>query len=338
MVTAGPIEDPTVETVYSVAEGYGTETLPVIDDDMIAVRSGDDYLSAVSTSGQQEWRFEVGGTDIMAPPPAIRDGSVYLPTDDTVIAVSDGKRQWAVNPMGGVNASPVVTEKSLYVTGDTLVAYEFDGNQRWSGEIERENLTKPAILGSTAFQVGLNRGSRSLIAWSTADGTKRWEQTEIGSSPAVGGVGPAPVVADGTVYTIRSTDDGAIVTARSTDNGTVQWESDPVSGRVDASPAVTDDELYLATERELYAFDVSDGSARWSSPYRATETIHFSPRVDAESVYLVTAGEKVVAVDRDSGEQRWTVALEETFSSGYTDVTIVDKTVYVSSDDLIAIS
>lgn len=339
--TTGPTDDPTSETLYSADELYGIGTVPVVDDGTIAVYGSDDYLHAVSASGEQEWTFKIssGSWGLDTNNPAIRDGTVYFPTGDGLVAIADGERQWATNPDNDPSAEPIVTDDAIYqATGggtDALISYDFEGAERWRAETDEWDLTKPAVEGSTVVQFGEENGlfssSTAVIAWDAADGTKLWETEDIGP-------GPCPVTADGTVYAVRSTDDGQVLVAISIEDGSVQWESDPVSGGVNATPAVAGDEVYLAADKELHAFDAADGSAVWSSPYVATESIRYSPRVDAESVYLTTSGEKVVAVDREAGEQRWSVALEETFSSGYTNVSIADGTVYVATDALVAIS
>ncbi len=338
--TAGPTADPTVETLYSPDELYEMRTQPVIDDGIITSYSGDSYLHAVSTTGEKLWKFKAtaarSGTDIYTP--AIRDGTVYFPTRDGLVAIADGERQWAVSPETTPNAGPLFTEDAVYLPtegeSDALIAYDFDGTQRWQAESDKWSLFKPAIDGSTAVQRGKTYGigpEDALIAWDTTDGSKRWENDDI--TPIQN-----PVVADGTAYTVREADDSKVLTALSLDDGSVQWETDPLSEDVAGSPAVVDDELYLATQNELRALSASDGSPLWSSPYVATDSLYNSPRVDAKSVYLTTSAEKVVAVDRSDGKQRWSVAIGETNQLGTPNVSIAGGTLYVATDNIVAIS
>ncbi|MFC6757987.1 MULTISPECIES: PQQ-binding-like beta-propeller repeat protein [Haloarcula] len=323
---AGPASEPSVEGLYEPDGFDDLASVPIVEDGVVYAVAGETLL-AVSEEGDIEWEFELGDSaTVGATTPAVRDGTVFVPTYSSLVAVADGERQWAVNPGNGPDASPVTTAEAVYLsTGDAVYAYSHDGDERWA-ESTDESVGRPAVEGSTLYLLSSGFGTNVVTARETSDGSERWSVER----PVTDSV---PVVADGTLYVAENASEGTAVVALSGDDGDVIWESDPVAGRVSGRPAVADGVVYLSSTEEVHAFDAEDGSAVWDSPYVTTATMDDQVRADSNSVYLHQSG-SIVAVDPSDGEQRWSATFDDSSYGGFAGFSVAAGRVYVAGDEL----
>jgi len=296
---SGPTDQPSVEELYEPGNADDVNGEPVFEDGQFYL-FGDERLVAVSADGDQQWEFGVSLTTAIDTTPAVRDGTVYFGGQGTLVAVSDGERQWAapVDP----SSEPVVTGDALYVAVPGAVrSYTLDGELRWEQTVDG-SVSRLAVDGGTLYHaVTRSFDPNALYARNVDDGSITW-------STQAGAFDPGPVAANGTVYGTRDVDGGTAVIAVS--DGTVQWESDPLSFS-NRYPVVADGTVYMAGST-VQAFDGADGSPQWDSPYVPTSNnlAGLQPRVDADSVYL-PEGPSLVAIDRETGQRRWSVELSD---------------------------
>ncbi|WP_188127929.1 outer membrane protein assembly factor BamB family protein [Halorubrum aquaticum] len=92
-------------------------------------------------------------------------------------------------------------------------------------------------------------------------------------------------------------------------------------------PAVADGTAYAGSDGDLIATDLASGSGRWA--FRGEEPLTASPAVGAAAVIAVTTEGTVLAVDRDSGEERWSVGVSGRPGAP----TIHDGTAYVADSE-----
>lgn len=124
----------------------------------------------------------------------------------------------------------------------------------------------------------------------------------IPSEPRLQWRGPGSVGNGGFVVargTVVSTTESALTALDATD-GSKTWEQS-FDGRTDPSPAVAGDTV-VGLGQELRAFDVADGTERWS--YGSFEEL-FGGVTVADGTTYVCVDEGVTAVDVESGERRW---------------------------------
>jgi outer membrane protein assembly factor BamB len=110
------------------------------------------------------------------------------------------------------------------------------------------------------------------------------------------------------------------------------WALDAASGRVlwhfhhgavgwptTGSPAVSGNEVYasLGTSTRLWALALSDGHLLWS--FDTGDRITSEPLAQNSSVYLATWHGHIFALDRVTGKQRWTYALNTSRSANVVD-------------------
>jgi len=327
---AGPTSNPASAVLYG-SEYDNTASVPIIENGRLYVVS-EGKLVAVSTGGEKQWEFAAGDSlSYSTRNPAVRGGTVFLPTENSLVAIEDGERQWAVSVGNGPDSTPITTEQSVYVTSEeTLFAYTLDGEKRWEQTTD-EGMMRPAVSDSSLYHPTnpLTFGTGRLYQRDTEDGDSGWDVEQPGY-PTI------PVFADGSLYIKKDADDGTAVAAVSAEDGSISWESDPVSGQV-RTPIVADGTVYLPSTEEVQAFDTADGSAVWDSPYVTTGTFSGQPRVDTNSVYLHQDG-TIVAIDRERGEQRWSVTYKDDSVTGFSGFSLAGGSIYIAADQIHEIS
>jgi len=322
---SGPERSPSLGTVYEQTTVENILTAPVVAGETVAFVD-ESAIRAVSLTGDQRWQFGWGGNQSPPPTPALRDGTVYFPTRDALVAVTDGGGEWSTDLPGQPVSSPTVTADGVYLLTEgeqyTIVAYDHDGEKRFELPAD-EALSAPAVDGSTLYHYREREFDETqVVARGTADGGVRWTNSDFDSSSA-------PVAADGTVYCVRPDRYGAVVVALSSVDGTAEWVSDVVTDDIVGSPAVTSETLYVATTEGVRAFETADGSPAWEEPYSADSSITGQPRVDEHSVYMAD-GDTAVAVDRETGERRWSTSFGTDGDPGVLGVCPVGDRVYAT--------
>lgn len=129
----------------------------------------------------------------------------------------------------------------------------------------------------------------------------------------------APLVADGTVYTV-----GGEVAALDAKTGEESWVADLEDGAQHA-PALADGHLVVGDDRRVVALDPSDGSERWTA---SMDRIADGPVTAAAGpgIATVPVGETgLVGVDLASGDRLWTDD-----GRGTRQAAIADGTVYAT--------
>lgn len=201
--------------------------------------------------------------------------------------------------------SPVVVRDRCYTSraGALFAVDAKTGAERWvftpPGTTHR--LAAPAAGGDAVHAVG-QHPDRPPTLWAAErlDGAVRWK-TELGGETA----GPA-VVADGRVYC--ATTEGGLYAVEA-DDGTVAWRrpGSPVVG----PPAVGSGGVFVASASGVSAYR-RDGSHRWTTrgvtaPAAASDGVVVS---DGRVYAAAGDGAALVALDGDTGAERWRVAMD----------------------------
>lgn len=242
-------------------------------------------------------RFTTHGRITSQPVVSARGAVVVTSHDGAVYGLArDGSMLWQVNTGDRVYTTPVVRGDGTLVLGtdaDRLVVLGPDGTLRLALGTDDDADTSPAAASDGSLRFG---AGRSLYA-TEADLTVRW-RLDLG-----GKVFSAPAVTDDGVAVMGSQDDR--VRAIDPDGG-VRWTV-TTHDDVDAPPAIdADGAVYVGGDDGVLRAITRDGSERWRRPLGGYVRAGVAIGLDGALV-VGTYGPRarVVAVDRETGEERW---------------------------------
>jgi outer membrane protein assembly factor BamB len=186
---------------------------------------------------------------------------------------------WSANDLGRGYASPVVTDRGIYVTGmkDTL-----------------DYLTKLSLQGKVIWEVPFGR------AWSNSFPDTR----------------TTPTVQGNRVYVISGKGDIASIDA---DDGSIEWKIDGAKTfdarwgdwGICESPLLVRGKLIYSPagpSTTLVALDKHTGSVVWESHSLNDTSAYVSPilmQMDNKNIVVTTLGRYLVGVDADNGDILW---------------------------------
>lgn len=283
----GPTGEPTVE--WDVQPSRGTTPRFAVDDGLLVVVGDNSVVAYDLDNGARRWSDDVDGPV----PVAIDTEACYVPTGSSRLRAhdrADGSVRWTVDAAGTVQA-PVVSNGTMYVGDDAGFVRAIDttdGAERWSVSVG-DGVNGPIATDGSAVVAT----ARESIAVLETDGRTRW------SEPLPCCSAPAPVLADGIVYTLRHA-----LRAWDVATGDQLWTFDPPWSD-NAGPTLDGSRLYVG-RLGLEAIDRDTGDRRWTTggdirsvPSRAV--------CGAETVYVPNRDRQfsVAALDPSDGTLRW---------------------------------
>jgi hypothetical protein len=202
----------------------------------------------------------------------------------------------------------------------------------WSVELDAGLYTEPVIAGEaiyfgytekaegiTEYTLGPDHHNQ-LVSLSLADGSVNWRLDDAGAFPY------EPVVVDGVIYSIGSSEQSFHLAAYEAETGSERWVAEdfpatvyPDSGGqiavyLDMALAFGDGQIVVNQFHELSAYDAQSGQQTWAHPVTEPDLIG-APLV-ADGTVITTIGHqsadertpgsaRVVAFDLRSGQERW---------------------------------
>jgi outer membrane protein assembly factor BamB len=281
---------------------------PVVADETVYIGGYEGIVRAIDiTTGTERWQQQVGSA---TETPRVVDNLLYVPTDETVIALSteDGTEEWRGETPD--RADLVVADHGLYYIEDSstanesrprpvVVALEHSGERRWQTPIE-DPWSPP--LFARADRLFVSTDSHSPMPWELGvdDGTvlneshpergadfaaerfyrdgrivaidgffgnlhvRQVAEGEGGWSADIGNGGSYAVSGRGETVSVLhdAYDDGVRLLSRSSPSEHTDWEVDDVTAGIQP-PVVTDDAVFVGSEREIRCFDAADGRSLW---------------------------------------------------------------------------
>ena len=259
-------------------------------------------LRVLSKAGTVQWEYR-GTSDRTVAPPALAEGTVYLPSSDhNVYAIDIETRdtRWVFETENWVWATPLVVEDTVFIASMDHILYAVDsqsGNEVWRfAESQSALPAAPAYAESTLYLGSLDG---NIYAVDAKTGASQWRYKVDGS------VWAAPLIQDDMLY--FGTISGKIY-ALSTANGKEVWQAS-VGGQVRGTPAYVNGILYFGCEDgRLYAFKAQDGRQATSPLGRQLEkaSIYTSPVYDGQHLYIVATDGQVYALDLEQNTVRET--------------------------------
>lgn len=262
-----------------------------------------DYQSSLARAQSSIYTTETLAVTGQSGPVGLNAGGGFsLPGMDMAIGVQrwTGPRAAGGGFFGPPQATaPVPVDGTVYAapagTGTVAALDANDGSVRWQvapgsdGPGSRE-FNRPAVADGAVF---VTSWPYLVTALDAETGEQRW-QRELAEQMVL-----APVATDaGLVVQTRNG-----VTLLDVADGTTRWEQSLEANATDGMPAVAAGRIFVADSQEsLHALDLSTGELLWTTEF----TGEAAPVVADGIVYAVASGHRLVAVDAESGDRRFT--------------------------------
>ncbi|MFC7194362.1 PQQ-binding-like beta-propeller repeat protein [Halosimplex aquaticum] len=148
-----------------------------------------------------------------------------------------------------------------------------------------------------------------VAAFGLESGERRWERSFplTGEGGGEGGASAQTLVSDGERLVVATRSDGWALRALSPSDGETEWEH---ALDTPTRAPITADSGSLVLGDQLYAvYDADDGSqqSRYETDQDRKWRNRYPPTVTEDTVFA-TAHDEIRAVDRESGEARWTAS------------------------------
>jgi outer membrane protein assembly factor BamB len=283
------------------------KAVPQADGDWPVFRGTGQSTAASSANLPDELaeRWVFACKDSVEGAPAVVDGVAYIASTDKhlyAVEVKTGKEKWK-QKLGILKASPAVKGDRVYVGDVAGTVYCVDaksGEQKWKYEPESGG----EIVSGCNFH-----GDNVLVAAQgmpviclNPKGEKVWE------FPIDGGSNGCPTVSGDTVLASGCDSKFHAIDAKT---GKELWAID-ISGQAAATCAVADDVAYVGTvTNQVLAIDLTAKAKLWEfEPKPKSQAFYSSAALTDDLVILGSRDQKVYALDRKTGEEKWTFVTE----------------------------
>lgn len=245
---------------------------------------------------------------IVAPPLQVGD-EVFIGTADNFVAslnATSGAENWSFEAEHSIWGQPAYENGTLFVSSMDRSLYALDaetGELLWqtsfagaiaSGPVLNDDFVYVSDFDSEVHAIDINTGD------------------QVWSAPAESWVWGSPTYADGNIFFVDIDGNVFAVDART---GEKKWQQ-RAPGAVQTNPIVAGDIVYVASEGEssdvplgaLKAFRIDDGSELWTTP--TPSPLFTAPVIvdDAIIVALTSEDAILMAFDRQTGGQLWSIA------------------------------
>ncbi|GAB2561347.1 PQQ-binding-like beta-propeller repeat protein [Spirosoma aerophilum] len=205
------------DQIYRAALSNADENCPLVCGGTVYFGANDGQLYAVdSQSGSKKWSYQSGFPFYSSP--VWIDGTVYAgDANGSLLAIDDstGKLNWKIHDAYTIHAGISTDRKLLFVPYD---------------------------------------GPASLVAYSPADGSRRWQFSPNSF------IASASTIANGLLYT--SSEEGTFYALDCT-NGGLKWKVNLFATRI-TTPTIVNNIIYLGGGNRMYALDADTGKQKWT--------------------------------------------------------------------------
>jgi outer membrane protein assembly factor BamB len=252
----------------------------------------------------------------------IVDGVAYFGANNSLYAwdAISGVQKWSYNVGAGVLCIPVVLEGVVYVgiRDQSFNCYVCalkisNGEELWKYNVAMGNyVSSLAVVDGSVYFSGPDNNVYTLKA---TDGAKQWKYN-------AGNLTSSPLVVDGTVFCGSYTDFYAL----SAMDGTKLWSYHAGISQ-ETPPIVIDGVIYVnALEKNVYAFDTSNGNKLWNYSY-PTRGTYMSPLFISDDLLYFSSRDTLYALNAGNGTQLWSQNVGRVVS-----FVVVNGAVYYNSD------
>lgn len=290
-----------------VAELWASSTeaglsAPVVADGRVLVGGDDGVVRALdAVTGELDWDSSVGGT---AGTPRVRDGLVYAPTGEAVVALdaADGSEMWRqpTPDREGLLLGPhgLYTVGPSGETGRVVARTPADGTERWRTELEGDWTSNAFANDDTLFVPVGGRGQPWAIAPETGETHQdRLVAAEDGSE--------AQLCRDGRVFAAEPFFGSVDAWALTGDPYERAWHQG-IDAYTGFALAAGQRNVYVHAKNGdspgLYALSVSDGTEAWYD--ESVAPVRGRPTVASDAV-VVRTSERLRCFDPSDGTELW---------------------------------
>ena len=262
------------DTTHTIDHETGPGSSPILHDGLLIVHcdgTDEQYVCALDArDGREVWKTERSGE--MSPvgmykkafstPIVIRRGDhqeLVSAAANWVYAYdpATGRELWRVSygQLGFSNvARPLMHDQLLLVCScfmkSRMLAIDVSGSQpvnddriQWTYQGQVPNMPSPIVVEGMVYFAS-DRGIVTCV--DATSGEKQWQQRLAGACSA------SPVLADG--YLFLGDHEGVLHVLQPSPEGLQVIASNPLDGRIMASPAAVDESLFVRTDQSLYHF------------------------------------------------------------------------------------
>ena len=242
-----------------------------------------------------------------------------------------GTERWSFDINQGVRSSPTVINQTTFIGGLDGYVYALnadDGTEKWRYDTGSSVFSSPMVVEDKLYigsysgylhAIDISSGSEEW-RFDTGDGIQASSPTYYNSVLYFGAV-------NSSVYAVDAA------------SGTQRWEF-ATGDRVDSSPIVTDEAVYIASrDGNLYSISRTGGEEIWRFE-SADEILNVAPALDDGVIYAGSEDENLYAIDQQTGGEVWRFRGEPygfidspTVSNGHVIIGDTSGTVYSLSPD-----
>ncbi len=271
-------------------------------------------LAIDAVKGTLKWKDKVNlRADIKSP--FVGNGLVYFTGYNEMQGYDliSGKNTWSYTDFFGgyIGNTPLLIKNLMYIPySESVVCVNIDTKKQVWTYATKESIYSSVCEenGIVFFTSGYLSGKGILHAVDATTGKSLWTYT---MDAPTGPDETSPAVVNNIVYVCA----GRFLEAIDAKTGVLKWSSKLKYGGsyLNASPTVVDGVVYAA-DRFVYAFDAITGKAKWEFGDNFS-TYESSPLVKNGILYIGNSDKEMVAVDVQTGVQKWIFKAGNSISS-----------------------
>lgn len=301
------------EQAWKLEISRGASAPLVWADSMLLVASMDRNIHLVALAPEPRVRFKENFRGGFSAAPVVTTRRFYLPELETggrLIALDRGTGEIAwEGDAGDLAATPVLEDGRIFTVSSLgeLKAWNEEGLEMWSTELETRVTARPALLGDVLVVASTDGLFHAVRA---GDGT-----VLDSSNPDAGPIWGDPVVIQGPgieTTAVFATIGGQLLEL-GPDLAVVRQRSFP--SRFYAGPARVGERLYLAGhEGTIWSYDWMGDAIDWRLDLEDS-TVRMAPAVGDDYVAVGDLGGTLFIVDRARGHTLWSTRLDGALTS-----------------------
>jgi eukaryotic-like serine/threonine-protein kinase len=219
-------------------------------------------------------------------------------------------------PPAALPSNVVLTRGNPERTGlYNLPAIRLEPQIKWQSKISTTWLIPPLVTNGILYT---GSGDGSLYALNAETGEEIWSEGGFGQLESTGAIAGDVIVTGGYSQLVKALN-------RKTGADVWSFKTDYL---VQGAPLIIAERVYIATDRMVYALDLRSGQLLWKAATGTEEAFMGAPASDGGVIYT-TGGKLLLALDAETGKERWRVEKNDIFLS----LAVANGLIYVGNWD-----